>query len=434
LKGFYDILHRKFNVCPPDCSICEEKCSRSGIKSVHLPKQQFHGVLTCVQCGEPKCIEACPSGALKKDEADGVIRISEEKCFGCGICSLACRFGGIYIDSKKRKALKCDTCNGKFECVEYCRYDVLKVFRSKPIRDLFQEEEILVSGVPVCAGCPMEIGLRTMLRVFGKETIVFTAPGCAASAITAKGFQPTMKVSTYGCLMTNVPSSMTGVKRYFQRIGKNVNCVAFVGDGCTSDVGFQPLSGAAERGENIIYICYDNEAYMNTGIQRSSTTPLGAWTTTTPVGKWGGKRVGPKDMPMLMVWHKVPYVATATVSHLEDYVRKLTKAKSVKDGMAYIHLLAPCPIGWRAPFEEALELSRMAVETNYFPLWEAEHGQIRITHEVKNPKPIKSFIRMMGRFSHLKDKEIQSFQKMVDERLGMLKGLARLSKKQKVIR
>jgi pyruvate/2-oxoacid:ferredoxin oxidoreductase beta subunit len=102
--------------------------------------------------------------------------------------------------------------------------------------------------------------------------------------------------------------------------------------------------------------------------------------------------------------------------------------------MAYIHLLAPCPIGWRAPFEEALELSRMAVETNYFPLWEAEHGQIRITHEVKNPKPIKSFIRMMGRFSHLKDKEIKIFQKMVDERLGMLKGLARLSKKQKVIR
>ena len=428
MKGFYDILHRKFNVCPPNCSLCEEKCSQLGIRSIHIPERQFHGVAVCIQCGEPKCVEACPSGALRKDEADGVIRISEERCIGCGICSLACRFGGIYVDLKRGKALKCDTCNGKFKCVEYCKYDVLKVFQSKPIRDLFHQEELLVSGLPVCAGCPMEIGLRTMLRVFGKNTIVFTAPGCAAPAIAGKGLQSTTRVSTYGCLMTNVPSSMTGVKRYFNRIGKDAKCVAFVGDGCTSDIGFQPLSGAAERGENIIYICYDNEAYMNTGIQRSGTTPLGAWTTTTPAGKSGREGFGPKDLPMLMVWHRVPYVATATVAHLEDYARKLTKAKSVKDGMAYIHLLSPCPIGWHSPSEQGLELSRMAVETNYFPLWEAEHGQIRITHEVKNPKPVKSFIRMMGRFSHWKDIEINSFQKMVNSRLILLRGLAGLTR------
>jgi pyruvate/2-oxoacid:ferredoxin oxidoreductase beta subunit len=204
--------------------------------------------------------------------------------------------------------------------------------------------------------------------------------------------------------------------------------VCMVGDGATADVGFAGLSGAAERGENIIYICFDNEAYMATGIQKSGTTPFAAWTFTSPVGKHLSGRRGPaKYMPLIMADHGIPYTATATVSHLEDYARKLEKAKQVKDGLAYIHIFSPCYTGWRAPEDSAVQISRIAVETNYFPLWECDRGQYRLTYQPRKPMPIEEFTKLMGRYRHLTGAQIAEFQGMVDQRLKQVESLATMT-------
>ena len=227
--------------------------------------------------------------------------------------------------------------------------------------------------------------------------------------------------------MTNATSTAAGAKRYYQKTNQDIMCVVMVGDGATADVGFAGLSGAAERGENILYICIDNEAYMATGIQSSGTTPFSAWTFTSPVGEYrAGKPNNSKYMPLIMADHGIPYTATATLSHLEDYAIKLTKAKQVKDGMAYIHIFSPCYTGWRAPEDSSFEISRLAVETNYFPLWECERGEFKINYEPKNRLPIQEFTKTMGRFNHLKESDIESIQKIVDERFHLIKSLTRL--------
>jgi len=230
--------------------------------------------------------------------------------------------------------------------------------------------------------------------------------------------------------MTNAASTAAGAKRYYQKTGQNIMVVALVGDGATADVGFAGLSGAAERGENIIYICLDNEAYMATGIQKSGTTPFGAWTFTSPVGKQRRGKVGSsKYMPLIMADHGIPYTATATLSHLEDYARKLEKAKHVTDGLVYIHVFSPCHTGWRAPEDSSFEISRMAVETNYFPLWECERGEYRLTYRPKNSLPIQEFTKLMGRFRHLREEELGQLQKVVNSRFSLLESLAGLKAK-----
>jgi pyruvate/2-oxoacid:ferredoxin oxidoreductase beta subunit len=239
------------------------------------------------------------------------------------------------------------------------------------------------------------------------------------------GIMPTNQLATLPCLLTNAAAMMTGASRYYRKVGKEVKLVAFIGDGATGDAGFQALSGAAERQENLIYICYDNEAYMLTGIQRSGATPSGAWTTTTPVGQMrhGTEQIS-KYLPLLLAFHGIPYVATAAVSDLEDYFQKLEKAMKVKDGMAYIHLFSPCMVGWRAPMDKGIEISELAVETNYFPLWEAERGKFRLNKEVKNPKPISEFTKSMRRFSHLKSEDMEALQEAANARLHLIKALA----------
>jgi pyruvate/2-oxoacid:ferredoxin oxidoreductase beta subunit len=227
--------------------------------------------------------------------------------------------------------------------------------------------------------------------------------------------------------MTNAASTAAGAKRYYQKTGQDIMTVVMVGDGATADVGFAGLSGAAERGENIIYICLDNEAYMATGIQKSGTTPFAAWTFTSPVGKLrGGRPNNAKYMPLIMADHGIPYTATATVSHLEDYAKKLEKAKTVKDGLVYIHIFSPCYTGWRASEDSSVEISRMAVETNYFPLWECERGKYHITYHPKKPLPVTEFTRLTGRHRHLGQAELQKFQAIVDERMKLIESLTRL--------
>jgi pyruvate/2-oxoacid:ferredoxin oxidoreductase beta subunit len=235
-----------------------------------------------------------------------------------------------------------------------------------------------------------------------------------------------VKVPIVFPLLTNVASMLSGVKRVHRRNGVDVNVVAFAGDGGTADVGFQSFSAAAERGENIIYICYDNEGYMNTGFQRSGTTPYGAWTSTTPVGKrgMGGKKRGSKNLPMIMADHEIPYVATACMSYPDDFERKLRKAMLVKDGLTYIHLLSPCPTGWRFPSEKGIEIGRLAVETGFFPLWEMERGAYRFTVTIKEPKPIEAFLSKMGKYAHLSKKQIHEIKAIMERRFRVLESRA----------
>jgi pyruvate/2-oxoacid:ferredoxin oxidoreductase beta subunit len=295
----------------------------------------------------------------------------------------------------------------------------------------FKTEDLVSHGTNFCSGCPAELAIRFTLRVLGEDVILVGCPGCAASVIlameTKTGIKSSAMVPTHMSLLTNVASTMSGIKRYYQRIGRDVKVVSFVGDGATADIGFQVLSGAAERGENIIFICYDNEGYMNTGIQRSATTPFGAWTTTTEVGPYQqGKRKTAKYVPLLMALHDgVSYAATATVGYLKDYSQKLEKAVKVKDGLVYIHLFSPCPIGWRAAEEDSIELCKIAVETNHFPLWEAEKGVFRITHEVKNPKPIQEFTKLTRRYAHLSKEDLQVLQKSANSRYALIQKLSK---------
>ena len=424
MRGFYDTLKIEYGKCPPDCSACVDACvaakkgrgpEDSRIVTVRAPEASFSGALTCLQCGEPGCAAVCPTGAITKSETDGTVRIAEEKCVGCALCSVGCQYGGVLYDAKAKKSFKCDRCDGAPKCVEACEHGVLTYERTSTLRGYLRADDPFVHGTGLCFGCPAELALRLTLRILGSDTIVFGAPGCACQPIIGLGTQATAKVPTSMCLMTNVPSTMTGVKRYYRSQGKDVRCVAFVGDGATVDIGFQPLSGAAERGENLIYICYDNEGYMNTGIQRSSSTSFHAWTNTSPVGKFRrGKEEVPKNVPLLMAFHGIPYVATANIGYLEDYAQKLQKAAQVTDGLVYIHLLSPCPTGWRARTDSAVDICQAAVQTNFFPLWEAENGKFRITTEVKNPKPIREYLKLMGKYSHLTDEEIEGFQGVVD--------------------
>ena len=297
--------------------------------------------------------------------------------------------------------------------------------------DYFIEKDQFAGGTTFCTGCPAELTLRTIPKVLGKDIIFVGTPSCSAPVLHGQNVGAWHRLAYYACVMTGVPSSATGIARYYKKIGKDVTIVCFTGDGDASDVGFQPLSGAAERNENLIYICYDNEGYMNTGNQRSSSTPLGAATSTTPVGPaQKGKGTVAKNLPVIMAMHPAAYVATATLSHMEDYIKKLLKAKEKKnEGFAYIHVYCPCVVGSRIANDSAIAVCRAAVRTNYFPLWEAENGKFRFTLKVENPRPIKELISLQGKFSHWKEDDIARFQQVVNERYDLIKTLCEASEK-----
>lgn len=432
MKTFYDTLKIEENICPPDCMLCRKKCNEvkqgkgsegTGIQEIHIPEIGVHMASACNQCSEPACLDVCPTGAITKSEADGIVRIHDTKCLGCGLCNLSCPYGGIAFHAASKRASKCDLCDGDPQCTEACPVHAISFMKARAITAHFHEDPLL-SGSSLCVGCPAETTLRFVLRVMGKDTFLFGAPGCATNVINGMGIRTMVRIPSHMSNMTTVPSTMTGVKRYYRKMGKDVRCVAFVGDGCASDVGFQPLSGAAERNENIIFICYDNEGYMNTGIQRSSTTPYGGWTTTTPaIGKRKGKQVSSKNVPLIMAAHDIPYVATAVIAYPEDLLMKLLKAMAVKDGMSYIHILSPCILGWGYGIPASLDVCRAAVETNYYPLWEYERGEYRVTVDVDKPKPISEYTRLLKKFGHLEDEGLEELQRIVDKRFHRIKEL-----------
>jgi len=297
------------------------------------------------------------------------------------------------------------------------------------IDKLASSEELVSPGISACVGCNVELSLRTILRVLGPDTILAIPPGCMGGVgVVGWDKKSGCKIPVFFPLLDNVASMLAGIKLHYQRVGRQVNVVAFAGDGATVDAGFQCLSGAAERGDNIIYICYDNEGYMNTGYQRSGSTTKGAWTSTTPVssdGK-GGKKQHKKDFPMIMAMHDIPYMATANPAYIPDMVRKVEKAKNIKNGLAYIHIYNPCITGWGIKAEESIETARKAVESNFAPLYEVENGKFKITTKPRNPIPVSEFFKKCKKFSHLSEEEIKELQQVTDEKWNRLNKLCDL--------
>lgn len=387
-------------------------------------------VTLCRHCAQPRCVPACPAGALAKDPETGVVTWDGERCVGCRLCTLACPFAGVTWNEAKGRVMKCDLCGGDPACVKSCPRGALELTGASDIYNRWGDlEDLFVPGISACLGCNSELLVRHTLRRLGPNTVVATPPGCIAGvgAVGVNGRTAT-KTPVFHPLLTNTAAMLAGVRRYYNRIGRDVTMLAFGGDGGTADVGFQSLSGAAERGEQMIYICVDNEGYMNTGVQRSSTTPYGAWTSTTPVGKaLRGKSRDAKPMPLLMVMHNCEYVATASTAFMEDYYAKLDKAlEASRRGMAYLHVFSPCPTGWRFPPSELIEVGRKAVETNVFPLWEfeLEAGSIRLTQPVEEPLPVERFLSLIGKYHHLDEEQKSYIRRKTEERIQLLQRFA----------
>jgi pyruvate ferredoxin oxidoreductase beta subunit/2-oxoisovalerate ferredoxin oxidoreductase beta subunit len=284
-------------------------------------------------------------------------------------------------------------------------------------------DELMACGHLACQGCGATLAMRYMLKALGPKTIL-CIPACCWAVIDGPYPYSSMDVPIYHCAFETAASTATGVKAGLDATGDTeTTVVAWAGDGGTFDIGIQALSGAAERNEDIIYVCYDNEAYMNTGIQRSSATPYGAWTTTTPVKHF--KARPKKDIVAIMAAHRIPYVATASVSHPEDLFKKMKKAKDIR-GTRFFHIYAPCPTGWKSRPEDTVKLARMAVQNGYFPLFEIENGEkTTLNLKLKERKPVDDYLRLQGRFRHLSPEQVAAVQSEVDARWErLMKGCA----------
>jgi len=280
------------------------------------------------------------------------------------------------------------------------------------------EEELMNSGHLACQGCGATLAMRYVLKALGQKTAL-CIPACCWSVIDGPFPYSCLDVPIYHCAFETAAISAAGVKAGLEMVGdKETTVVAWAGDGGTFDIGIQALSGVAERNDDIIYICYDNEAYMNTGTQRSSATPYGAWTTTTPIKHF--KDRPKKDIVAIMAAHRIPYIATASVGYPEDLVKKVKKAKETK-GTRFIHIYAPCPSGWKSRPEDTVKLSRMVVQNAIFPLYEIEWGEkYTLNLKLKDKKPIDDYLRLQGRFLHLTEKNIAFMQGEVDKKWSRL--------------
>jgi pyruvate ferredoxin oxidoreductase beta subunit/2-oxoisovalerate ferredoxin oxidoreductase beta subunit len=282
------------------------------------------------------------------------------------------------------------------------------------------EKEIMRSGHMGCPGCGLASTMRLVLKALGEKTIVVIIPSCAA-VISAAYPNSVMDVPSFHSAFEIAAPTAAGIANALKIRGEeDTTVLAFAGDGGTFDIGLQSLSGAADRNDNFIYVCLDNEAYMNTGIQSSSATPGNAWTMTTPAGRQGKK----KQFMQIIAAHRMPYAATAAMGYPLDLMEKVKKAKGIK-GTKFIHTLAPCPTGWRMPEDLTANSTMLAVETKLFPLYEIIDGtQYRITHESQG-LPIEEYLKIQGRYRHLSEEQVQQMQKEVDEGWEQLTGKAK---------
>ena len=293
---------------------------------------------------------------------------------------------------------------------------------------LINKRELLSSGHRACSGCAEVLAVRLMAKALGEDTVIASATGCMeiiSSMFPTTAWQvPWIHVAfeNAAAVASGVEAGLKALKKKGKIDQRYVKVVGMAGDGGTMDIGFQALSGVMERGHDMIYVCFDNEAYMNTGIQRSSGTPMGASTTTAPAGKVSiGQKTWKKNMPEIMAAHNIPYVATVCPSYPLDFVRKFEKARSI-EGSSYIHCFSVCPTGWRTPTHTAVSMGRLAVEAGVFPLYEIENGHYRISPDMpKKLRPITDYFKPQGRFRHLTSDEIVMIQHRVNAEFNKLK-------------
>jgi len=294
------------------------------------------------------------------------------------------------------------------------------------IKDALEDatEEYFLPGNSCCAGCGLEIALRWAMKALGPNTAMVAPASCLNVVVglwpkTAPNYPfLNMAFAAGAAAATGLDAAFKAkAERFPDGPWKDMTAITFAGDGGTTDIGIQGLSGAAERNTDMIYVCYDNEAYMNTGIQRSSSTPHGAKTTTTPFGKEQYK----KDVPRIMEAHDIPYLATCSVSEPLDLYDKFKKAKQIK-GCRYIHILAPCPPGWGYSAEKTIEIARLAVSTGLWVLYEVENGVKTLSKQSKRlldpekRKPLIEYISQQKRFSGISEKALMELQDVIDKK------------------
>jgi pyruvate ferredoxin oxidoreductase beta subunit len=293
------------------------------------------------------------------------------------------------------------------------------------LSELAKNAGLFTSGHRACAGCGGAIVMNQMLEVAGPKTVVAMPTGCLEVVSTIYPFTA-WAVPYIHVAFENAAAVISGVEAAYQqsrrkgKIKEKWNFIAIGGDGATYDIGLQALSGAIERGHDFLYVCYDNEAYMNTGIQRSSATPHGAHTTTSPAGSViPGKRQFRKDLTEIIAAHGAPYVAQAIPSRWADFTRKVRKALDTP-GPTFIDILAPCPLGWRFPSDQTIEISRLAVETKFWPLYEVIDGKYKLNYQPRKELQVREWMKLQGRFAHLFTPEnehvITELQEQVDKK------------------
>ena len=291
---------------------------------------------------------------------------------------------------------------------------------------LVTKRENFAPGHRACIGCGEALAVRLACKALGQNVVVVSATGCI-EIISSLLPHTSWRVPWIHTLFENTAAVASGIEAGLKALMKkgrmptqDISVVAMAGDGGTSDIGLQALSGALERGHNFLYICYDNEAYMNTGIQRSSATPFGASTTTSPAGKMSmGQVTWKKNMPAIVAAHNIPYIATACPSYPFDLMSKVAKGKATP-GPAYIHILSVCPTGWRCPPDLTVRIGRLAVETGIFPLYEIENGEYKLNFNFPQLRPVTDYMKLQGRFRHLSEEIIEEIQHRVDKEYAKL--------------
>ena len=293
-------------------------------------------------------------------------------------------------------------------------------------RDAFRHN-VLTSGHRACSGCGEAMAARMVTDLIGPDAIYINATGCL-QVFTTHNQQTAWQAPWIHSVFANAAAVAAGVEAAMRARGKEMPVVVQAGDGGTFDIGLQCLSGMIERGHDVLFVCYDNEAYMNTGVQRSSSTPHGVRTTTSPPGRLSqGKHHLKKDVISIIAAHHLPYAATATIAYFPDLKAKVEKALGIK-GPRFLHVLSPCPLGWAHDSALSVTVSRLAVETGLFPLLELEHGDLTGVMRLAEQKPVQEYLRLQGRFKHLFNtkqgmEEVRHLQALADahiRRYGLL--------------
>jgi len=377
----------------------------------------------CISCGRcvrvcrdvagPACYDFTGRGFTMKVDTPYNDSLQLAKCITCGRCVTVCPTGALTFNERALSSFRVDEsrCIMCRECIDVCPVDALKEadhFEQARRRwlELVAQGSALAGGHRMCAGCGAPIVVRQVLMGTDDPVVVGAATGCLEVSTTIYPYT-SWKGSYIHTAFENAAATLSGVETAYRALKKkgaieeNVKFIAFGGDGGTYDIGLQSLSGAMERGHRMLYVCYDNGAYMNTGFQRSGATPVGAWTTTSPVGKESaGKVQNRKNLTEIMIAHGLKYVAQASPHDPRDLVRKAARALAT-DGPTFLNVLSPCPRGWRSDGAESIDLAREAVNTCYWPLFEYEDGEYRLTYRPQHKLPLVPWLKRQGRFAHL---------------------------------